>query len=56
MIEVLILKKYFEFQLIDYGFVKTMVFTQLKQTIYTIRFFRYVTPLCGTVQYCCVLR
>ena len=33
MIEVLILKKYFEFQLIDYGFVKTMVFTQLKQTI-----------------------
>ena len=33
MIETLILKKYFEFPLIDYGFVKTMVFTQLKQTI-----------------------
>ena len=39
MIETLILKKYFEFQLIDYGFVKTMVFTQLKQTISDSIFF-----------------
>ena len=39
MIETLFLKKYFEFQLIDYGFVKTMVFTQLKQTISDSIFF-----------------